>query len=129
MPLPGFVKIYNRYPHKFEFCVDMRPYIIEPHSEEVITYEMALLAIKQSMYKIDLDGNPKFGVVVDGDPDFGVPLTKEILVTGDLIKDNTLEFNNPEELEVVKISMSGVQPVRRGAVGPITFMAGKKSNI
>ena len=129
MPLPGFVKLYNRFPTKFEFTCNMRPFTLEPHSEEVVTYDMAILAIKQSMYKITMDGNPLFGVVVPGDPEYGNPLVDSDLHTGDPVKDNTIEFVNPEEMFPVKVSMAGVQPVTRKPLTRDYFVAGKSGNV
>lgn len=128
MPFTGFIQLYNRFPYKFEFMSNGTPYTIEPHSIETATLDMALCAIKQSLYKITLDGDQRFGVVVFGDPAWNVPLLEEDLHRDDPILGNTIEFANPEEVSVVKTSMAGTTPGRRWAVDPrMSFIAGGKN--
>lgn len=129
MPLPGFIQLYNRLPYDFEFMSNGTPYLIAAHTVETATVAMAMCAIKQSMYKMTIDGNPLFGVVAFGDPDFNSPLTDNDLHTGDPILGNTMEFTNPEEMVVLKVNTAGVMPIRRGAVNPkMDFMAGRGNN-
>ena len=128
MPLAGFIQLYNRFPYKFEFTSNGTPYVIEAHTSETGTLDMAMCAVKQSLYKITIDGNYLFGVVIFGDPTYGVPLTPEDLHMNDPILGNTIEFANQEELSVVKLSMSGVMPGKRAGVNSaMSFVAGGKN--
>ena len=91
----SITKVYNRFPYEFEGQSDSRPFKLPAHSESIVTLDMAVMAIKQSVYKWYADGSYATGVVPQGDPDWGNDLAEEDLKTGDPIKDYEFDLSEP----------------------------------
>lgn len=117
--LPGLVRLYNRLPYDIDFQYNSRQYRLPSHAVVVAPVELAGQAIKQSLYKITLDGDFLFGVVAEGFAPFE-PLAEADIKTGDPVKDDTMEFEEGTWALPIKVAQ-GALTAHRALDRKMTF--------
>lgn len=124
----GILKIYNRLPRRIEWQLDQVPYGIDAHAEAHVTYPVAVMAIKKSMYYMDFNDveDVRYGIVPEQDPDFGKPLSEEEVAEAQQIEGVNYGLELPLEsyhVERVKYGPGELPQRRRRASKDIQITA------
>lgn len=126
MALPGFVRVYNRFPYPFSFQSNMTQYEIPAHATETVTVSMAVHALKQSVVRWSAGSDTyTCGVVPFGDENFEIPLTEEDLPQDELLAVSEVELDPAFEHKLVKVPTSDLMPSRRRAPNNFKVMLGE----